>query len=122
VAGDPVSLASTLAQLAETYRRAGRGEDARRVAGEMLDLVDETNVSHPQLPWWIAAQVYREAEPERSASCLRRAYDLLRRRAEAIPDPESRASFYELPYNRELLAAYGTWPGADGSSTRVVPA
>lgn len=106
IAADPVTLASTLSQLAETYRRAGRGADARRVAAEMLGILDDANVSYPQFPWWVAAQSYRGADPARAAECLRRAHELLRQRADAIPDAESRRSFLAISFNRELLAEY----------------
>ena len=121
IAADPVTLASTLSQLAETYRRAGRGADARRVAAEMLGILDDANISFPQFPWWVAAQSYRGADPPRAAECLRRAHELLRRRADAIPDAESRRSFLAISFNRELLAEYESGTAVGRFSDAAAP-
>ena len=109
---DAATLAGTLAQIAETHRRAGRSDEARRVADEMLRVFIEANAIRPQLPLWIAAQVYRDADPPRAAECLRRAHELLQQQARAIPDARTHAAFLALPYNREILASYKTWSAA----------
>lgn len=59
------------------------------------------------------AQAYREfGEDARTSGVLAQAYAVLQERAAAIPDPESHASFLNVPFNREVLAAYeqGAWP------------
>ncbi len=116
---DAATLAVTLAHLAETNRRAGRLDEARRAADEMLAVFVEANEMRPQWLLWIAAQAYRDSAPPRAAAYLRAARELLQQQARAIPDARTHAAFLALPYNREILAAYDAWLAAGRFSDAV---
>ncbi|HMA37374.1 MAG TPA: AAA family ATPase [Chloroflexia bacterium] len=110
-----VELATDLCDLALAYLRAGRLAAAQQAVDEMLALLaaDPTHMTHPQFILWVAAQTYRAlGQPEKAHALLAQAYQVLQERAAAIPDPESRATFAQLPYNRDLRAAYthNEWP------------
>jgi hypothetical protein len=68
---------------------------------------------HPQYILWAAAQTFRAAgEESRASEYLDRACAVMQARARAIPNDDSRASFLELPFNREIRLAceQGKWP------------
>lgn len=107
--------AADQASLALAYLRAGRLTEAAQAADELLALhaSDAPTIIHPQLPLWAAARIKRalgETAPARAL--LAQAYTTLQEKADAIPDPESRAAFLHFPFNRALSAAYeqGVWP------------
>ena len=85
----------------------------------MLAVFVEADAFRPQLSLWIAAQVYQDSEPRRAAQYLRRAHELLRERARAIPDARTHAAFLALSYNREIVAAYEAWLAAGRFSDAV---
>jgi tetratricopeptide (TPR) repeat protein len=116
---DAATLSVTLAHIAETNRRAGRSEQARRAADEMLSVFVEADAMRPQLSLWIAAQVYLDSEPLRAAAYLRRAHDLLQQQGRAIPDTRAHAAFLALPYNREIIVTYEAWLAAGRFSDAV---
>jgi tetratricopeptide (TPR) repeat protein len=103
----PDESAGDLSLLTLAYLRAGRLQEARRKAEELLEMYGQAGESlpHPQQVLWTVAQVLHAAgDTQRSAQLLRQAHRLLRDKAAAIPDPESRAAFLDLPFNRDLLA------------------
>lgn len=110
-----VELATDLCDLTVAYLRAGRLPAAQQAADEMLHLLaaDAAHMTYPQFILWAAAQTYRAlGQPERAQALLVQANQVLREKTAAIPDPESRATFAQLPYNREMLAAaeQDRWP------------
>ncbi len=111
-----VDLIDTLAQLTETYRCVGRMADARRVAEELLVLlVDaERSIVHPQMAYWYASQAFAIADPARALALAHRAHSLMMVRAAAIPDAESQANYFVLPYNREIRERVGERQHANG--------
>jgi len=107
--GQTVEYATDLCDLTIAYLRAGDIRAARQTADEMLGLLaaGPEQMTYPQYLLWAAAQVYRAGgETQRAAELLAQAHAALRHKAGAIPDPESRATFLQMPFNRELLAAY----------------
>jgi predicted ATPase len=105
----PAELGTDLCDLTIAYLRAGDLESARASADEMLALhasAAET-MMHPQYILWAAAQTHRAlGDTERARTLLAQAHQVFEEKAAAIPDPESRATFAQLPFNRELLDAY----------------
>jgi hypothetical protein len=80
----------------------------------MLAIHAAEQISDPQRVLWAAAQTYRAlSDAPRAQELLAQAHAALQQQADAVPDPESRATFMELPFNSEILAAYGSdmWPG-----------
>jgi predicted ATPase/DNA-binding SARP family transcriptional activator len=113
--GQAVELATDLTDLTITYLRTGDTNAARRTADEMLRILtaDPDHMTYPQYILWAAAQTYRATgETEQSGAFLARAYTTLQQKASIIPDPPSRTTFLQIPFNRELLAAFehGEWP------------
>jgi predicted ATPase/DNA-binding SARP family transcriptional activator len=111
----PVELATDLCDLTIAYLRAGNLPSAERITGEMLGILaaDPDHMTYPQYILWAAAQTYRDlGRPARARELLGEAHKVLLDKVSAIPDPESQASFLELPHNRELLAAHQLpdWP------------
>ncbi|NOZ06225.1 MAG: AAA family ATPase [Chloroflexi bacterium] len=111
----PTDSATDFAILAIACLRAGETNQARRVTDELLELyaAKGDTIYDPQLVLWAAAQTYRAlGQRQRSGELLARACAILQERATAIPDPESRAAFLSLPFNRQLLDAHenGRWP------------
>ncbi len=107
--GQTVEYATDLCDLTIAYLRAGNISGARRTADEMLGLLaaDPEPMTYPQYLLWAAAQAYQASgETQRAGELLAQAHAALQHKASAIPDPESRASFLQMPFNRELLAAF----------------
>src|SRR5262249_25745577 len=95
--------------------RAGKLPAAREAADEMLALHASApeQMTNPQSLLWAGAQTYRAlGERERAQALLVQSHPALEAPAAALPDPESRATFLQLPFNRELQDAYahGIWP------------
>ncbi|HEY3227748.1 MAG TPA: tetratricopeptide repeat protein, partial [Roseiflexaceae bacterium] len=112
--GQPANLASDLCDLTIAYLRAGDLALARQASDEMLAIHAAEQISDPQRVLWAAAQTYRAlSDAPRAQELLAQAHAALQQQADAVPDPESRATFMELPFNSEILAAYGSdmWPG-----------
>jgi len=94
--------------------------EAQKAAEEMLDLLsaDAEHMTHPQFILWAAAQTYRAlGQAGRASELLGGAHQAFLEKLAAIPDPESRETFAQLPYNRELTSAYerGEWPYYKGT-------
>lgn len=107
--GQAAELGADLCDLTVAYLRAGRLEDARLAAQELLELhaAAAEAMMHPQYVLWAAAQTYEAlGETQRAQELLTQAHRTLQERANAIPDPESRATFLALPFNRQIRAAY----------------
>jgi predicted ATPase len=108
-------LCTNMSDLVIAYLRIGDLGQARQAAEEMLTLYDACaeRLREPQRPLWAAAQTYRAlGDDARAAELLAQAHSALQAKAAAIPDPESRAAFRQIPYNREVLIAHerGEWP------------
>jgi tetratricopeptide (TPR) repeat protein len=113
--GQTVEYATDLCDLTIAYLRAGDISAARATADEMLALLaaDPEPMTYPQYMLWAAAQAYQASgETQRAAELLADAHLALQHKASAIPDPESRVTFLQMPFNRELLTAFkrGQWP------------
>ena len=111
----PAELGTDLCDLTIAYLRAGRVTDAQHSVTELLALkkTAEEQMLHPQHILWAAAQTYRAADDlPHAAELLRDAQRLLQQRANAIPDLESRTTFLNLSFNREIQHAYSddVWP------------
>ena len=68
---------------------------------------------HPQYILWAAAQTYRAVgDKARAQDLLQHAAEVMRQRIADIPEPESQSSYYELPFNRQIVAAVErhVWP------------
>jgi len=107
--GQTVEYATDLCDLTIAYLRAGQIGAARQTADEMLGLLAAApeQMTYPQYLLWAASQAYlASGETQRAAELLAQAHAALQHKAEAIPDPESRASFLQMAFNRELLAAF----------------
>jgi len=96
-----------LRDLALTYLRAGRLEDAVRAADEMLALQSAAGgLAESQTVFWAAARVYHGlGDRARATDLLARARAALQVQEQEIPDPELRASFLRQPFNREIASA-----------------
>ena len=113
--GQVAELGTDLCDLVIAYVRQGSLEAAQRSVVEMLDIYSqhEQAMMHPQYILWAAAQTFRAAgEQARAREYLERACAVMQGRARAIPNDDSRASFLELPFNREIRLAceQGVWP------------
>jgi tetratricopeptide (TPR) repeat protein len=109
--GQPAELGTDLCDLTIGYLRAGDVVSARRCADEMLALhaAEAATMMHPQYILWAGAQTYRAlGDPIRARELLDQAYHVLQEQAAAIPDAESRITFFDLPFNREIREAYTT--------------
>jgi predicted ATPase len=103
-----VELATDLNDLTITYLRAGDLKRAQATADEMLRLLvaDPAHMTYPQYMLWAAAQVYRaRGESKLAQQLLAQAHTTLEEKGATIPDSESRATFLQMPFNREILAA-----------------
>jgi predicted ATPase/DNA-binding SARP family transcriptional activator len=106
--GQMVDLASDLCDLTIANLAAGDVAAARRTADEMLSIAATSPepMTYPQYILWAASRTYRAlGEVDRAQALLAEASAELGRRADAIPDGESRAAFLHLPFHRDLLAA-----------------
>lgn len=109
--GQPSDLGTDLCDLALAYLRAGKLDAARESAEEMLTLYATARdvMMRGEYMLWVAAQIYHAlGDHARARDLLAQAHALLLEKAAAIPDAESRASFLQYPFNREILAAYKT--------------
>ncbi|MBI5303980.1 MAG: AAA family ATPase [Chloroflexi bacterium] len=109
--GQPAELGTDLCDLTVAYLRAGDLGAARASTDEMLALYASAaeTMMHPQYILWAAAQTYRAlGNGKRARELLEQAYRVLEDKAAAIPDAESRATFFHLPFNRELREASST--------------
>jgi DNA-binding SARP family transcriptional activator len=107
-AGATPRLGDNLCALALAYVRTGDADAARRAADELLDLYEANPKLAPQpAEWlWSAAQVELLCERfEAAQSLLRRAYSVMRARVSAIHDPDTRAAYEALPFNRAVTEA-----------------
>ncbi|HZW53730.1 MAG TPA: tetratricopeptide repeat protein, partial [Candidatus Elarobacter sp.] len=110
-AGMTPRLGDNLCALALAYVRSGDAPAARRTAGELLDLYEANPKLAPQpAEWlWSAAQVELLCERfDAAESLLRRAGSVMRARAAAIPDADTRAAYVALPFNRAVTEALAT--------------
>lgn len=104
-AGATPRLGDNLRALAFAQLRAGNLEPARRAAAELLELYEANPKLAPQpTEWlWTIAQVERRSERLAAAvDLLRHADSVMRARAAAIDDGETRAAYLALPFNRAL--------------------
>lgn len=113
--GQPAELGTDLCDLTVAYCRQGNYAAAQQITTEMLQLYaqSESSMMHPQYILWAAAQTHRAlADTARAQELLERAVEVMQRRAADIPEAESRPSYYNLPFNRQILAAceQGIWP------------
>jgi DNA-binding SARP family transcriptional activator/predicted ATPase len=113
--GQVTELATDLCDLTIAYLRAGALEAARCATSEMLEIYERNRpaMTYPQYILWAAAQVYRAAGEQLLArEYLARACAALYEQAEVIPNDDSRASFFDLPFNRQIAAACerNEWP------------
>ncbi|MCS7252327.1 MAG: tetratricopeptide repeat protein, partial [Thermoflexus sp.] len=107
--GQTADLCHDMVDLVEVLLRRQDGPAAREAMEEMLALyrANPTGVLHPEAVLWVAAKACRAlGEPERGDQLAAEARAVLEARASAIPDPEMRAAFLDLPFNRELLNAH----------------
>jgi tetratricopeptide (TPR) repeat protein len=107
--GQTVEYATDLCDLTIAYLRAGKVSAARATADEMLALLaaDPEPMTYPQYMLWAASQAYQASgETQRAADLLVEAHAALQHKADAIPDRKSRITFRQMPFNRELLAAF----------------
>lgn len=106
--GQPAELGTDLCDLTVAYCRQGRLDAAQRTLTEMLALYAQAEASmmHPQYMLWAAAQTYRALGDEACAQdYLKRAVQVMHQRLADIPEPELQASYYGLPFNRQIVAA-----------------
>ncbi len=113
--GQPAELGTDLCDLTVAYCRQGNYAAARQTVTEMLQLYAQAEeaMMHPQYILWAAAQTYRAlADTPRAQVLLNQAVEVMQRRAANIPEAELRPSYYNLPFNRQILAAceQGVWP------------
>ena len=106
--GQPSDLGTDLNDLALAYLRAGRIDAARHCVEELLALyATEKSMDRPEYILWVAAQTHHAfGDDTRARELLTQAYVALNERAAAVPDEESRASFLQYPFNREIIAAF----------------
>lgn len=107
-------LGCDLCDLTVAYCRKGQLAAARQAAEEMLSLYEqaESAMMHPQYILWAAAQTfYALGDLARAKALLEQAGATMHQKAEAISEDESRANYYNLPFNRQILAASerGDW-------------
>jgi tetratricopeptide (TPR) repeat protein len=110
-------LAEDLCELSVAYLGLGRLPQAQAVSAELLRLLgaDREGMIDAQYMLWCAARTRRlEGDLAAARSLLVEAHGTLQRRASAIPDAESRASFLAIRHHRQIRAAYdrGEWPSA----------
>jgi DNA-binding SARP family transcriptional activator/predicted ATPase len=109
--GQLAEVGTDLCDLTVAYLRTGDIATAQNATTEMLAIhaACAETMMHPQYILWIAAQTYRAAgDVPRAAELLAQARCVLQEKADAIPDPESQASFLQLPFNRDILASIVT--------------
>jgi predicted ATPase/DNA-binding SARP family transcriptional activator len=107
--GQTVEYATDLCDLTIAYLRTGQISAARQTADEMLGLLaaGAEQMTYPQYLLWAASQAYQATgETQRAAELLAQAHTALQHKAGTIPDPQSCATFLQMPFNRELLAAF----------------
>ncbi len=107
--GQPAELGTDLCDLTIAYLYANDLPSARACAEEMLALhaAEAATMMHPQYILWAGAQTYHAlGEHTRARELLDEAHRVLEEKAAAIPDAESRATFFELPFNREIREAH----------------
>ncbi len=105
----PSDLGTDLCDLALAHLRAGKLEDARQAAEEMLALLasERESMLRAEYMLWVAAQIcHALGEDVRARELLAQAFAELNAKAQTIPDDESRTSFLMYPFNREIIAAY----------------
>ena len=105
----PAELGTDLCDLTIAFLRAGEVGMARTCTEEMLALyaAQAATMMHPQYILWASAQTYRAlGDHPRARELLAEADRTLEEKAAAIPDVESRATFFDLPFNREIRAAH----------------
>lgn len=115
----PGDAATDLSLLALALLRLGDKTAAREAAAELIALCESTpdTVPYPQQALWAAAQVHRGlGDHPHAARLLARAHDVLEERAAAIPDPESRDAFRQIPFHRQIQQAWeeDIWPDSAG--------
>jgi predicted ATPase len=104
----PADLGTDLCDLTLAYLRANALQAAQRTADELLTLyATHKSMDRPEYILWVAAQTrHALGDNLRARDLLAQAYTVLRERATAIPDEESRTSFLQFRFNREILTAY----------------
>ncbi len=113
--GQLAELGTDLCDLTVAYCRQGHLDAAQRTLREMLDVYAQAEASmmHPQYILWAAAQTQRALGDAAGAQdYLKRAVQAMQQRLADIPEPELQASYYELPFNRQIVAASErqVWP------------
>jgi tetratricopeptide (TPR) repeat protein len=111
----PVDAVNDLCQLALTYLRQNNLKAAQQTCAELLAIlqVDEPSILYPQLVLWVSAQTYYAlGDTTQAREYLQTAYARLQTKLAAIPDDETRQTYSQLRFNREVLTAYnnGSWP------------
>jgi DNA-binding SARP family transcriptional activator len=111
----PAELGTDLCDLTIAYLRANRFAAAQQSVTELLELNQQaaSQMLHPQYILWVAAQTDRAGgDTVRAVQRLHEAHAVLQQRAAAIPDLESRTTFLNLSFNREIQHAYShdVWP------------
>ncbi|RPI30703.1 MAG: hypothetical protein EHM70_13215 [Chloroflexota bacterium] len=113
--GQSAELGTDLCDLVIAYLRRGSLDAARFASSEMMEIYaqDAQAMVHPQYILWAAALVSRAGGDQTGAEALlKQACTVMQEKSAAIPDDESRATFLELPFNREIRLAcqQGIWP------------
>jgi DNA-binding SARP family transcriptional activator len=100
---------AVLGDLALGYLMAGRLPEALDCVTDLLaifpEIVDKRD--DPQRLLWAAVRVLRAAgQSERAAELLAQAYRIIQQKLAMIPDLESRETYAQLAFNRQISAAY----------------
>jgi tetratricopeptide (TPR) repeat protein len=111
----PAEPGHRFCDLTIAYLRAQRLAAAQQSVTELLELNRQAapQMLHPQYILWAAAQTYRASgDTARAVQLLQDAHAVLQQRAAAIPDRESRTTFLNLSFNREIQHAFAedVWP------------
>lgn len=107
--GQPADLGTDLCDLTRAYLRTDNLDAAHQAAEEMLALyaTAKDSMMRGEYMLWVAAQTYHAlGDVERARDLLAQAYRVLMEKTTLIPDEESRASFMQYPFNREIIVSY----------------
>jgi tetratricopeptide (TPR) repeat protein len=111
----PIEIAGDLCDLAIAYLRADDIAAAQEAVREMREIAaaHPDQMAYPQYILWATAQTSRAmGHHEQAAQLLAEAVSVVFEKASAIADAESRATYLQMSFNREILAAqqHDTWP------------
>ncbi|MBC5805958.1 MAG: hypothetical protein DLM53_07520 [Candidatus Eremiobacter antarcticus] len=124
---DPMDLLDDYCDLAIGYVQMDELGQARATADTLLEIAGQTTEGAfwPHYCYWAAAIVGRaRGDRAQSELHLQNALMTLRNFAHRVADAETRAAFFALPLNREIVAAgeRDEWPSyAGGSPARYTP-